>query len=69
MNINYDLILSIGYCQSVFCYYTTMPGDGGIYMYVIDSYLLVFKTMMRQQFFKNKVHLKKIKIIINKIIE
>ena len=26
MNIKNDLILSIGYCQSVFCYYTTMPG-------------------------------------------
>ena len=37
MNIKNDLILSIGYCQSVFCYYTTMPGDGGIYMYGIDS--------------------------------
>lgn len=40
MNINYDLILSIGYCQSVFCYYTTMPGMV-VYMYLIIAIIVV----------------------------
>ena len=61
MNIKNDLILSIGYCQSVFCYYTTMPGNGGIYMYGIDSCYLYcwFSKRCDKLFFKIRSILKK----------